>query len=151
MSKTTALHLSAGLASAVYASEGAVAQDGRLKVMACNECGGEVVWATSKRTGRMYLVNVRRGHLDQRFYAKHDGHRCEDRHEVTRQIEEARPVSDHGDRCQKTQVRLLARYPEIDVARLDAAVRASVESGTWDALDDLEDEMMAMAVHAARS
>ena len=61
-----------------YVSPGAVAQDGSLKLMQCNNCGAEVVWATSARTGRRYLVNVSRGYLDQRFYNKRNAHRCPD-------------------------------------------------------------------------
>lgn len=61
-----------------YVSDGAVAQDGVLKLMQCNACGAEVVWATSARTGRKYLVNVSRGHLDQRFYMKRNVHDCGD-------------------------------------------------------------------------
>lgn len=59
-----------------YVSDGAVAQDGVLKLMQCNACGAEVVWATSGRTGRKYLVNVSRGYNDQRFYMKRNAHRC---------------------------------------------------------------------------
>jgi hypothetical protein len=59
-----------------FVGEGAVRQDGTLPMYVCNTCNGEVVWATSARTGRKYLVNVRRGHLDQSFYMKHDTHTC---------------------------------------------------------------------------
>ena len=42
-----------------FASPGAVRQNGgSLPVQVCNRCGREVVWATSSRTGRKYLVTV---------------------------------------------------------------------------------------------
>lgn len=70
MSKTTAL------VPAIYATGGAVTQDGKLKIYSCNTCGQQVVWATSSRTGRMYLVNISHGALGQRFYMKHLTHNC---------------------------------------------------------------------------
>jgi hypothetical protein len=58
-----------------YAASGAVNQhDGGLPVYTCTTCAREVVWATSRRTGRPYLVNVRRGYHDQRFYIGNDVH-----------------------------------------------------------------------------
>lgn len=60
-----------------FAGEGAVHQDGRLPIRECRYCGLLIVWATSKRTAKRYPVNVRRGHLNQCFYMKHDVHRCE--------------------------------------------------------------------------
>lgn len=63
----------------VWVGEGAVAQDGNLKLYRCTTCGDEVVWATSSRTGRHYLVNVSRGYNDQRFYVKRNAHDCEAR------------------------------------------------------------------------
>ena len=60
-----------------FATAGAVAQHGgTLPVYICNPCGKEVVWCESKRTGRKYLVTVRRGHLDQRFYIGSQIHEC---------------------------------------------------------------------------
>lgn len=76
MAKTTAFKNEKG--ENVYVGEGAQAQDGRLKLYTCNTCQREVVWATSKRTGKVYLVNVQRGYNDQRFYMKNVPHRCED-------------------------------------------------------------------------
>lgn len=63
----------------VYVGEGAVNQDGNLKLYRCTTCGDEVVWAKSSRTGRRYLVNVSRGYNDQRFYMKRNAHDCEAR------------------------------------------------------------------------
>lgn len=60
----------------IYVGDGAVAQDGNLKLYRCTGCGDEVVWAKSNRTGRHYLVNVTRGYHDQRFYSKRNAHDC---------------------------------------------------------------------------
>lgn len=60
----------------MFIGEGAVRQDGPLPGYICNACGEEVVWATSSRTGRKYLVNVSRGYHGQRFYIKRDVHEC---------------------------------------------------------------------------
>lgn len=52
-----------------FASEGAVRQNGgSLPIYVCNECGADVVWATSKRTGRKYLANISHGYNGARFY-----------------------------------------------------------------------------------
>lgn len=59
-----------------WAGPGANRQEGPLPIYSCNTCHGQVVWATSRRTGGKYLVNVRQGYLQQRFYAKHDLHDC---------------------------------------------------------------------------
>lgn len=70
MARTTSLY------PTTYAGPGAVRQSGgSLQVYSCNECGGEVVWATSRRTGKKYLANVSRGHNDQRFYIAANLHR----------------------------------------------------------------------------
>lgn len=58
-----------------WATTGAVNQHGgSLRVYICNSCGDEVVWVESKRTGRHYLCNVRRGYHSQRFYIGSDIH-----------------------------------------------------------------------------
>ncbi len=57
-----------------YASEGGVRQEGSLPTYRCNACGAEVVWATSRKTGRKYLVNVKHGYHGQRIYVKADFH-----------------------------------------------------------------------------
>jgi len=60
-----------------YASTRAVAQNGgKLPIYICNACNKDVVWCESKRTGKKYLVTVRRGHLDQRFYIGSQIHEC---------------------------------------------------------------------------
>lgn len=52
-----------------FAGVGAVRQSsGSLPIYICNECGADVVWAESKRTGRKYLVTVSVGYKGQRFY-----------------------------------------------------------------------------------
>jgi len=57
-------------------SEGVQRQDGTLPLYLCNTCGRRVVWATSRRTGRKYLVNVSTGAGGSDFYAKADLHDC---------------------------------------------------------------------------
>ena len=58
-----------------FASQGAVNQNGgTLPLYRCNACRAEVVWATSKRTGRKYLCGVRHGYLGQRYYVGADLH-----------------------------------------------------------------------------
>lgn len=69
MAKTTRIQGS-------YAGEGAVRQEGSLPLYQCNACGSEVVWATSNRTGRKYLVAISKGYHDQRFYVKANAHKC---------------------------------------------------------------------------
>lgn len=71
-----------------FAQEGAVAQDGRLPVYVCNACQREVVWATSRKTGRKYLVNVTRGYHHQRFYMKHNAHTADYCAGIVREREE---------------------------------------------------------------
>jgi hypothetical protein len=62
-----------------WANTGAVGQhDGSLKIMVCNTCGDQVVWATSKKTGRYYLVNIRSSYHGGRFYMGHDVHKCDE-------------------------------------------------------------------------
>lgn len=63
----------------VWVGDGAVDQGGSVKLYRCTTCNDEVVWAKSSRTGRHYLVNVSVGYRGQRFYMKHNVHRCEDR------------------------------------------------------------------------
>ncbi len=58
----------------VFAGPGANSQDGRLAVHQCLACESEVVWATSRRTGKRYLCDVGRGYMDQRFYVKASAH-----------------------------------------------------------------------------
>ena len=60
-----------------YASGGAVAQDGSLKVYYCGKCGSRVVWATSARTGGKYLVNVFDKHNGGMHYVKNQLHTAE--------------------------------------------------------------------------
>lgn len=58
-----------------FASPGAVNQKGgTLPVYECNTCGSEVVWVHSAKTGRPYLVNVRRGNVDNRYYVGSEIH-----------------------------------------------------------------------------
>lgn len=58
------------------ATEGGVRQEGSLPIYCCNTCQREVVWATSARTGRRYLVDVQHGYKGQRFYIKRAAHTC---------------------------------------------------------------------------
>lgn len=59
-----------------FAGPGAVRQEGSLPIYECNACGRQVVWATSSKSGRKYLVDVSKGHLDQRYYNKRNAHDC---------------------------------------------------------------------------
>lgn len=59
-----------------YAGEGAVLQEGNLKIHECRECGRDFVWRTSKRTGRVYRAAVHVGYKDQSFYTGQP-HQCE--------------------------------------------------------------------------
>lgn len=61
-----------------YASPGAQAHQrgGLLAITRCRSCGAEIVFATSKRTGKRYPVSVSHGYKGQRFYMGHNVHRC---------------------------------------------------------------------------
>jgi len=61
-----------------YASEGAVRQDGLLPVAECKNCHSQIVWATSKRTGKKYPVNTFRGQGGRLFYIKRAAHTHEE-------------------------------------------------------------------------
>ena len=65
-----------GMAETVYATGGALKQDGPRRVNTCDVCGCEFVWVQSARTGRFYRADVQRGYLDQRFYMKNRLHEC---------------------------------------------------------------------------
>ena len=65
-----------------YASQGAVRQNGgSLPIYRCGDCGADVVWVTSARTGREYLANVFSGYHRQRYYigASLHGKECAER------------------------------------------------------------------------
>lgn len=59
-----------------FASAGAVNQEGNLPLYTCNKCHAKVVWATSKKTGRKYLVTCYRKNSDYvtYFYIKNSIH-----------------------------------------------------------------------------
>lgn len=59
---------------AIYASDGGVAQEGPLPIYICNACRSQVVWATSSRTGRKYLVSISHSQSGARFYIKRNAH-----------------------------------------------------------------------------
>jgi hypothetical protein len=61
----------------VYISGGANRQDGQLKLYTCNTCHRLVVWATSARTGKLYLANVYQGESGIRYYVKASAHQCQ--------------------------------------------------------------------------
>lgn len=103
----------------IYATDGCVTQEGKLKIMVCR-CGAQVVWATSARTGRKYRVNISRGHLGQRFYRKNNVHRCEEhvqdvqklqnvlaRNEASRIIGTAETVYETVIECQPHNMRAM--------------------------------------------
>lgn len=60
-----------------YAHGGAVQQDGPLAICLCKTCGREIVFATSKRTGKKYPVCVSYGRRNQAMYVKCDIHKCD--------------------------------------------------------------------------
>ncbi len=61
-----------------FAHEGAVKQEGSLPLYQCNKCGHFVVWATSNKTGRKYLVSVSASSHDiGHYYMKHHFHSTE--------------------------------------------------------------------------
>jgi hypothetical protein len=61
----------------VWIGTGAVRQhDGKLPLYICNACGSEVVWATSTKTGRVYLANVSHGYNGARYYVAANLHDC---------------------------------------------------------------------------
>jgi hypothetical protein len=63
-----------------FAGTGAVRQHGSaLPIYICNQCGNEVVWAESKRTGRKYLVNISHAYNGARFYIGSNVHQCSPR------------------------------------------------------------------------
>ena len=51
----------------IYVGEGAVRQQGSKKLYECNTCHRDVVWLTSKRTGKVYLASVYSGEVS-RYY-----------------------------------------------------------------------------------
>lgn len=61
---------------ATYISGGANTQDGNLKLYTCNTCHRPVVWATSTKSGRMYLADVFEGQSGARYYVKASAHQC---------------------------------------------------------------------------
>jgi hypothetical protein len=62
----------------MYAGPGAVRQhEGKLPIYVCNDCGREVVWATSAKTGRKYLANISHGAQGARFYIGANVHECD--------------------------------------------------------------------------
>lgn len=61
---------------ATYISGGANTQDGNLKLYTCNTCHRPVVWATSTKSGRVYLADVFEGQSGARYYVKASAHQC---------------------------------------------------------------------------
>ena len=57
-------------------SEGAVRQDGPLPETRCKDCGHPIVWATNKRTGKKFPVNILTGSSGVRYYNKRARHSC---------------------------------------------------------------------------
>jgi hypothetical protein len=86
---------------------------GDTNLYVCNTCQSEVVWATSARTGRRYLCNVRRSYNDGRFFQGNDLHNC---NEV---ITERDRVTDHLRNADITEARA-----RVEVARLGIELAA---------------------------
>ena len=79
-----------------YAHDGAVAQDGALKVYHCGKCKSRVVWATSTRTGGKYLVNVFDKKSGGMFYVKNQLHTAEScKNEINETTETAEHINAH--------------------------------------------------------
>jgi hypothetical protein len=95
-----------------FASDGGVSQEGMLPIRRCKFCDAEIVWATSKRTGKRYPVQVQHGHLSQRFYAKHIVHKCPTAEEI-----EAQAVL--GRKAENTRA-MIERFHELS------------DAGEWD-------------------
>lgn len=69
MTNTTATAKTTRHPDGLHVSMGGVRQNGGLlPLYTCNACGAEVVWATSNRTGRKYLVTVGRNYNGARYY-----------------------------------------------------------------------------------
>jgi len=66
-----------------YASDGAVAQGGSLKMKRCGACGGEVVFVQSKKSGKWYLADCFRKYNGGYYYVKASPHfkTCAERQE----------------------------------------------------------------------
>lgn len=73
-----------------YADGGAVLQEGKLPIYDCLQCGREVVWATSSKTGRKYLVNIcgSESGSGRKFYRKDSVHRCDSPAEIDTKLQE---------------------------------------------------------------
>jgi hypothetical protein len=71
----------------VYATPGGVNQhDGKLPIRTCDRCGRDIVFPTSRRTGKRYPVTVSRNSMGARFYMGHNlhGRDCGERAEAER-------------------------------------------------------------------
>ena len=68
MARTTAQQDNYG--RPIYVGDGAVRQQGSKKLYSCNECGGDVVWLESKRTGKVYLASAYRGEVSRYYVSK---------------------------------------------------------------------------------
>lgn len=139
-----------------FAGVGAVHQTGgSLPIYICNECGRDVVWAESKRTGRKYLANVSRGYLGQRFYIAANVHDCKRPDEaqnlermlvdyanepamvaeVQERLDALRGMPDEDDREAQyddwAAEQYEARYDEAIVAAWKSAERGEVDRGAY--------------------
>lgn len=63
--------------SPVWIGEGGCRQEGKLRLARCKYCGTDIVWATSRRTGRKYPASVWTGQGGARFYVKASPHKCD--------------------------------------------------------------------------
>ena len=119
-----------------YCGEGAVRQDGDLPIYDCLTCGAEVVWATSRKTGRKYLVNVSVGESGRRFYMKQNVHRCADKLALDAEYQASidrdrasQTIADYED----TYEWLVAEYPRAKVLGYIAHImRSEPLAAAWD-------------------
>lgn len=88
----------------IWVSGGANTQDGSKALHRCEECGGEVVWVKSTRTGRHYPADVSRGYNDQRYYVKANPHftSCGKRVETNQLIDLSHRILEIADEYKRT-------------------------------------------------
>jgi hypothetical protein len=107
-----------------YASPGAVNQHGgNLPIKRCKRCGNEIVWATSKRTGRAYPVDVSHGEMGQRFYIGSNIHKCQE-------ILDRRAAEDRAEGIKATFMEMLQdwHHKKDEVVRSGGDINKHIEA-----------------------
>lgn len=110
-----------------FAGPGANAQEGTLPLYRCNTCGADVVWATSARTGRKYLADVKTGQAGQRYYVKASAHECDNpaRREAREAVE--RQMAAEAMTRKMGELQEARRSGEMTMAEYLAALEALAE------------------------